>query len=194
MERDFLKCKDREWKEKKSKVCGKDGSDGKIKLTDCTPEQKKVLLDAFSLARTKLGPLKSKLSSALGEKHGSKTLGKLKKAEKIVSRISSRLNSRVNLVCGTNAAGCKSTPNAHSSSWPLDSKAEFCPGFFSKSEIGQAGILVHEISHIFGTDDAKDFGASSPPVDSKNKAWEDNAETYEYWVEHGFCVPEVDCG
>ena len=82
-----------------------------------------------------------------------------------------------------------------------------------------AGVFIHEATHLCGTGDAAYFGYQNYPQDSSvnigtvmmyfhkigaflhgyNQAiwasgkWYSIADTYYYWVNYGFCIPEVDC-
>ena len=54
-------------------------------------------------------------------------------------------------------------------------------------------VYLHELAHLCGTFDSLDFESNNPPRDSLVIGWESNAETYEYWVKYGFCIPEINC-
>lgn len=67
-------------------------------------------------------------------------------------------------------------------------------GFFLRGEHYATGVLLHEYTHKCGTSDAAYFFyESTPPRSSRLSSWPMIADTYRYWHEHGFCIPEVNC-
>lgn len=66
-----------------------------------------------------------------------------------------------------------------------------------------AGIIVHEVSHLCGTDDFSYLGKRGELdlkvpsfdylIEGRNESGTMNADSYRYWFEKGFCLPEKDC-
>lgn len=52
----------------------------------------------------------------------------------------------------------------------------------------QEGLLLHEATHHCGTNDAAYFDGSKPD-NVGIIGWQAIADTYTYWVQHGFCIP-----
>ncbi len=50
-------------------------------------------------------------------------------------------------------------------------------------------LLLHEATHHCGTNDASYFDISKRPDDVGVIGWQIVADTYTYWVMHGFCYP-----
>ena len=50
-------------------------------------------------------------------------------------------------------------------------------------------LLVHEATHHCGTSDAVYLSPGEAPRDSDYVGWQVIADTYSYWIEHGFCMP-----
>lgn len=71
--------------------------------------------------------------------------------------------------------------------WVFARRIHICPGFWEKSytPIERESTLVHEATHACGTLD----GPREQLVDNFWVGWQDNAETYEWWIEHGFSLP-----
>ena len=57
----------------------------------------------------------------------------------------------------------------------------------------RAGTLVHETTHTLGTLDLVDLTIADVPRDVGIFGWDLNADTYEWWVENGACVPGYNC-
>lgn len=67
--------------------------------------------------------------------------------------------------------------------------------FFLRGEHYATGVLLHEYTHKCGTSDADYFFyPSTPPRNKRLSSWPMIADTYRYWHEYGFCIPEVNCG
>ncbi len=61
-------------------------------------------------------------------------------------------------------------------------------------ETNYAGaVIIHEASHKCGTTDAAYFRGEETPHWVGPIGWARIADTYEYWVKHGFCVPGRSC-
>lgn len=102
---------------------------------------------------------------------------------------------------------------------PFMYNVTLCPRYFTRDKHDRAAIMIHEISHICGTDDYKYiFDAKGVPTDSlrsgdfyqskfqlnlfgyqilnvkkANYHSTENADNYRYWAKYGFCLPGYDC-
>ncbi len=59
---------------------------------------------------------------------------------------------------------------------------------FGQARQYQAALFLHEATHHCGTNDAAYFEGSKPD-NVGFIGWQAIADTYTYWVEHGFCIP-----
>lgn len=65
--------------------------------------------------------------------------------------------------------------------------------FFSSSEMfprSNVALFVHEATHHCGTTDAVYLNVGEKPRDSSLIGWQMIADTYQYWVESGFYLPQ----
>lgn len=193
-----LKCVQRVWKEQKSAYCN-DGANpytnNKVKFINCNPKQRTVMIKAIEDAKKSVPNVMNQIQSASTiQSYPDKTRKKLRAAYTMMSKIKNKLtnwNMRIN--CQEEMRRCSSGPNAHTF-WTELNSIKVCRSYFTKSEDEwRAAVLVHEISHLFYSADAEDFSESSPPKDGTIIPWHQNAETYDYWIQHGFCVPEITC-
>lgn len=200
---DGFKCKKRVWKEIKSKYCQEVGGPvvydlRKLTFKSCNPEEKAKIGAAIIEGQKKVHEFSKELDKAIIS--GQTTfdyefMEKLKKAKAITAKINVRLlNKRLVFVCNGASKYCSTVPIAHTIGIGNNfGNIKFCGKFFTYDEKERMGTLIHEISHNHGTFDDIDFGAGNPPKDGKKYGWEKNAETYEYWAEHGFCIPTKSC-
>ncbi len=71
-------------------------------------------------------------------------------------------------------------------------KVRLSTDFFESRSDTITGLLIHEASHKCGTSDALYFRstkARSHPL----VPWSLIGDTYQYWAENGFCLPDYDC-
>lgn len=57
----------------------------------------------------------------------------------------------------------------------------------------QEALFLHEATHHCGTNDARYFNDGERPDDGSIVGWQSIADTYTYWVQNGFCIPNRDC-
>ena len=90
-------------------------------------------------------------------------------------------------VCNGSMKYCgKGTANAHTMTFK-QSKIKFCTSWLNSSLERRSSVIIHELSHNFGTDDIEYERKKIKFVE-----WWNNAETYEMWMDHDkFCVPGV---
>ncbi len=93
-------------------------------------------------------------------------------------------------------------------------KIFICPNLWLRNNlVYQAAVIIHEVSHLCGTDDIKyidgpgnkpkpyatyfnplyALGKTSLPGIKIGSASHLNGDTYEYWMKKGFCLPGYDC-
>lgn len=95
--------------------------------------------------------------------------------------------SAVTYLCDTT-----SSPNhIASTDWFWGKEVILYPRFWSQSLPAKRSSIIHEIAHKCLAID----GASSyeKPRSKLFLSWSLFADTYGYWVEHGFCNPKEDC-
>ncbi len=74
-----------------------------------------------------------------------------------------------------------------------------CPDFAVDRPDFVAGIILHEVSHLCGSEDLEYLGTRNERMKIKPKlnypegSGELNADSFRYWFENGFCIPEKDC-
>lgn len=69
-----------------------------------------------------------------------------------------------------------------------------CNKNFWHGSLRETAVIIHELSHACGTNDAAYFRhKKNTPKDVFFTAWSNIASTYEYWGTFGFCVPGIDC-
>lgn len=78
-----------------------------------------------------------------------------------------------------------------------DKTIRACPKATDDSPEFLAGVIVHEVSHLCGTEDFEYLKEKIPKTDyvieGSNENGSLNADSYRYWFEHGFCIPDRDC-
>lgn len=67
------------------------------------------------------------------------------------------------------------------------------PAFFDVPELYADGVILHEITHKCGTTDSAYFSKANRPKDTAFASWAMIADTYNYWVQYGFCIPGTNC-
>jgi hypothetical protein len=101
------------------------------------------------------------------------------------------------ILCGHDGA-CKGSVKA-TQRIPRTAKIHLCDELFKKKankefKIGikkQAAIVIHEVSHSCGTLDFEYNRSPRNQYGPFNIA--SNADNFEYWAVHGFCLPDLDC-
>lgn len=193
-----LRCIQRVWKEQKSAYCN-DGDDpytnNKVKFINCNPHQRTIMIKAIEGAKVSVPKIMREIKQATSNQNFSdRTRKKLRKSHVMMSKIKNKLfnwNMRIN--CQEEMKRCSKGPNAHTF-WTELNSIKVCSSYLNSSnDKWKEAVLVHEISHLFYSADAEDFTEDSPPRDGKIIQWHQNAETYDYWVQYGFCVPGVNC-
>ncbi len=143
---------------------------------------------------------------------------KLQNIEKIVLCISRKI-PEVRYNCDSEFAKkkCKRLESSAFSDTVPSPAITLCGPYWAYEEKFQRAVLVHEVSHLCGTDDIdyfsydykikykpKDYAVAVNPFyllkghkDDKgifilNRAHL-NADSYEYWVRKSFCLPGYDC-
>lgn len=193
-----LKCVQRVWKEQKSAYCN-DGPDpyknNKVKFVHCTPQQRSVMIKVIEDAKVSVPKVMTEIKTAsLDNKLTTKVRDKLRSAYTMMSKIKNKLTSwNMTINCQEEMGRCSSGANAHTF-WTEFNSIKVCRSYFTRTDDKwREAVLVHEISHLYYTADAEDFSSSSPPRDGAIIPWHQNAETYDYWMQYGFCIPGVSC-
>ena len=90
--------------------------------------------------------------------------------------------------------GCVSDGKYAASTWMIiGHQVTISESWFSKTDSqGVVGTLIHEATHKCGAVDAAYFNPD-PPRDIGPIPWDAIADTYDYWIEVGFCIPGEDC-
>lgn len=94
---------------------------------------------------------------------------------------------------------------------------EFFPMFFSRVSLLKVGTIIHEISHMCGTEDIEYYGGNMDEANFElngyslsyiegesynakqsfalhpTKKYEKNADNYRLWAANVFCIPGEDC-
>lgn len=195
-----LKCQKRVWKEIKSAYCNDEGSEytknTRVKFEGCTPDQRNKLIQMIDNAKVSVPNVMAQMSQTMKNPifpQGPRD--QLSKAYKTMSNIKLKLEQlNMTISCQSAMNRCSQGPNAHTL-WGGSAKIKMCENYFRSSTTDKyrEGVLVHELSHNFGTLDAEDFSSVKPPFNGKNVKWHNNAETYEYWIKEKFCLPEINC-
>ena len=176
-----------------------------------------VHLDAIDM----IDDLMSSIDYAL--EHGRRTNGKantqkrLMKAKRVLECSKEKMRTSINYSCD-----CPSIMPDDTVATILFSNESIALCDFYWKVIAMedsVGIFIHEATHLCGTGDEAYFEYSDYPQDSRvgistvmtffykirallsgykqaiwaNGRWYAIADTYRYWVNYGFCIPEVDC-
>jgi hypothetical protein len=194
-------CKDRTWKLNKTMIC----QDSKVtkskirgvKFKKCTPQQVSGIEFFLKSSEKKLDAVIGRAEARVSDnKLSKKQMRKLNTTIRKMKKINKKLsNLNITFICQSETKGCRNLVTAHTWFWQ-SSSIYLCSKFFEgRSDINnyQEGTIIHEIAHNYQALDAEDFSKTSPPRDGKIVPWEQNAETYDYWITNKFCVPEVDC-
>ena len=167
----------------------------------CSPEWRVTLLDAARDARKDIQSLMASTDEALENGYDRATSKRLKAARSTLECMARKME--------TTTIECES-PQSEAcfgvAAWAVPRGAgqvHFCLGFFSENEKRRRGTMVHEFSHLCGTNDAAYFfhGMSTSnktvmlptPSDVSLTKWSKIADTYGFWARNGFCVPDVNC-
>ncbi len=181
-------CKKCGWTEKQRAACTTTGD--AVKLKECTGAEGSAAVAAFQEARGRIGKVVSSLNavSTKGKPLGEKA--KFDIAKVTAARIRGWLDKDRKLVCHDDGGGCS---GASAFAIPLTGGAvgiRLCPSFFKYSKAAGAGVIIHEASHsCCGTTDQKYYTGGKQPSSADN--WPIIADTYNYWSDHGFCIPSA---
>ena len=113
----------------------------------------------------------------------------IEKALKVAQKSNNKIKKMPSTYkCDGDTGQCDGDANAHTMGFFFNS-VKFCNGYLKMSVERKAAVLVHEISHNFGTDDITYKRSKIKDIE-----WWNNAETYEWWIEKKkFCIPGYDC-
>lgn len=210
VKRKGLKCKKREWKLKKSKTCeiNRASKKNRLKTRKCNSTQIATLNTAFIDAKERALTVKSEIETELRKPHSKATKKHIQRAHRKIKKVLKKLDKKVTITCKNDKGMCDSA-NAHTVAH-IGRGLRVCSGFFSTKGDARwrAGVIVHELTHKTGANDAsytssKGSSAKKSPLhsgsgprktSSKRKAqWSKIADSYEYWIRFGFCVPGKTC-
>lgn len=146
----------------------------------------------------------------MGNKEHMKNLANI---EKVAACIQGKM-TKIAVDCSSKVLQktCKDDVNAFTQPQIQFNRIYLCPRYFNNGKIYQAAVVVHEVSHLCGTDDIhyleswqkpKQYGTYFNPLyllGNKEypgikigRASHLNGDAYEYWVRKGFCLPGYDC-
>ena len=152
---------------------------------DCSEEQQLVLTRAETLALEKSAKILEEIQTAATT---AKQSGKLHHSFKVLA-CARRNMGKLTYKCLDGYRKFSAQVN-----WILASEVKFAEGYFANlSPLKQASALIHEHTHKCGTTDALYLKENESPRGTKFVPWTMIAETYDYWTEHGFCVPNETC-
>lgn len=163
----------------------------------CTDAQKQTLQQDVNRARNAIIPnLVTSIDAAINADTGDYpllTATKLGTAKRYLSCINRELDS---LGSKCEAPGESRTCNGAIAwaNWIFASRIHVCPGYWGLDPTDRSSRLIHEASHKCGSLDMAYFNArNDPPRDVWFTGWQDIGDTYEYWVQYGFCIPGHNC-
>jgi hypothetical protein len=188
VERDGLACKRCGWREKKRAACTAGGD--RMKFKNCSAKEVSFADAAIGTAIARLAVVETKIDLYDASKLSDQEQRRFRRAREKVERVRKWLDRDRKFKCkDAGEGGCGGTTNAVAV--PLTGGVmaiKLCPNFFRLSTARAAGVVAHEASHsCCGTSDEEYYSGSKQPNRSDN--WPNVADTYDWWVVNGFCVP-----
>jgi hypothetical protein len=131
----------------------------------------------------------------------SKQVSSLQAPIKVLKCISKKIK-KASFMCNSKAKACRNGGVLAFVNvlWPIadpffyESDIHLCKKSFWQGETSELATIIHEISHQCGTVDGSYlFSKRYPPKNDGGVKWFQNAETYAFWVEKEFCIPDIDC-
>ena len=182
-----------------------------LKVENCNEEQAHILLKEFDRSFDKLKRLQAQISNYISKN----TLSSSQQQE--INQINTTLKCIENqfltteLKCAEKEVikdFCKGSAQAVVLDIPFklfgiklytqtSKQVRICPQYFKDFKTPKPDAIIHEFSHLCGTQDYKYFKKGNPPssyifteVDNKVQRVSslENADTYAYWSEFGFCM------
>jgi hypothetical protein len=204
-----LKCIRRTWIEKGRVVCNENKKI--IELNTCNEQQGHDLSKAIALAKLRLTNVINSMNTFLANPDQfyltyarlasfdqedlelkDKAVGRVTRAVAIAAQVKNKLqNIGSKYYCSGNYSGRCSLGGANAHTTYLEnSNIYFCNGFLElDTSVRKAAVLVHELSHNYK---AQDLEYTRSKI--KDVEWDNNAETYEMWIEKNrLCIPGYDC-
>lgn len=156
----------------------------------CSQQEENEILEAEMAAETAGNVILNQVEEAIHDDNRKNMLTsnnhKLKAAKKMI-------NCALNKV-GTLKYHCiaKSKKWDAQTFWVLGRLVTISPGIFTRTKTALAAAVFHEHTHKCGANDAAYFRYGGPE-DKGVFAWSSIADTYEYWIINGFCIPGETC-
>jgi hypothetical protein len=155
---------------------------------DCSRSNIDTLFDYTEESHKEIKDWKSELSKDKYKKLSFIHRSKIKVARGVLNCIEKKLD-KMTYKCN----GIKSSHKNSASTLPVLGKiVKLSADFFDYSRSRSIGIIIHEASHKCGTTDAAYFN-NTIPYSTTLVPWSLIGDTYEYWAENRFCLPDVDC-
>ncbi len=119
-------------------------------------------------------------------------LRKIKCMENKIDRIDWITDSKVWLCKKSEKQYDPDTTSAYT--LPVGNNIHLCQGFYNLPRYKKRSLMVHELSHKCLTTDIAYFDILKiTPRSYKGVPWPYIASTYEYWMENGVCIPQINC-
>ena len=107
--------------------------------------------------------MKSQIEQELKNSHSKATKRQLRRALRKTKKILRKLNRKVTITCKDEKGRC-SGANAHTIRY-VGRGVRVCSNYFSCTDNGyRAGVIVHELAHKAGANDARYFSHCSTPA------------------------------
>jgi hypothetical protein len=176
-------------------------SETDIALKNCDQKDSDHLTSASSKISAKLDRLIVQIGKFERKNLKREEVGFVKEVEKTLKCLDKRVSKKVKFEC-QNSYLCEEPYNyvMYVEQIPgqlfQDNSIKACSNIFSYDSDKLAGIILHEISHLCGTDDLgylKDETAKPQmeyEQDGKKISGAKNADSYRYWLEKGFSLPQ----
>lgn len=190
-----------------------------LKFSQCDTYRVNELDRSAKILSNTIDRLQTQVSSYKTSELNKKEKRFLKQVSKTLSCVKNKINEKLTFKCQQNQI-CDSVIMyvrrillvPHSLQKNI---VNVCDGSFEYNNYGMAGIILHEASHLCGTDDFEyllehEEYKSEPQLsyNYKIKRKDDrkylkqrilpvrgakNADSYRYWYHYGFCLPGRDC-
>lgn len=118
-------------------------------------------------------------------------VSELTKASSMLKCISNKIKN-ARFQCDSTVKACRK--GAYAYTLPIiNTRLHLCTAYW-QGRNHEIGLIIHELSHKCGATDSAYFNyQSTPPQSSTFVHWASIADTYEYWAQFGFCIPNIDC-
>jgi hypothetical protein len=172
----------------------------------CNPQQSLTIHTAKENLKSELEDLYKKILKEklrTNPEHPPAIKKELLHALKIMDCVKLKID-KVPLSCVQSRAGDRTIAQGGKKFIIFSDTVRILNNFFGYAPKTQSGIVLHEFTHVCGTDDLiyyPPFGVRQgadrwehfPGLKSSFKHWSQNADLYRWWYENGFCIPKINC-